>query len=302
MQIDWFTFGAQIVNFLILVALLRLFLYKPIIEVMNKREQKITSRLDDAQLKQEEAENEAEEYRGKQRELDERRDELLAKAREQADERRQDLIKQAREDVNDMRSDWHRAIQREKETFLRRLRARVSEEMFALARRALRDLADADLEEQMVNVFARQIATLEGEQRNTILRDSDQVVEVHSTFELSETQRDQLDKLIHEQFDSVDLHYVADSDVICGLALVTDSCQIGWNIHDYLQTLQDNLETFLAAQTLPESEEDGESEDDESGNESKNERVSAEQVARQIARRVAQEVARETLQNADQEE
>lgn len=258
MQIDWFTFGAQIVNFLILVALLRLFLYKPIIEAMNERERKVTSRLEEARRERDEAESEAEEYREKQRELAADRDELLAQAREEAGERRQQLIEQARTDVDDMREEWQQSIQREKKLFLRRLRTRVSDEVFVLARRALRDLADADLEEQIINKFAEEIETLEEQQRDAILRASDQVVEVHSAFELSKARRERLDELLHAHFEDIELNYVTDSEVICGLALVTNASQIGWNIHDYLQTLHENLADLLGEQALPESERESE--------------------------------------------
>lgn len=292
MQIDWFTFGAQIINFLILVALLRLFLYKPIIEAMNEREQKITSRLEDARRKQNEAEDEAETYRNKQRELNEQRDDLLAEARDAANERRQELIEQAREDANHMRSEWQRAIQREKEAFLRRLRERVSYDVFAVARHALRDLADADLEQQLVNRFFEEIGTLEDGGRAAILRDADDGVEIHSAFELSESQRQHLTEIIHEQVGDLDLHFVTDSDVICGLALVTGSTQIGWNIHDYLQTLQDHLESLLAEQAVPEGAPDSAPEDEPG---------SVEGVARQAARSAAQQAAEEVLQRSEQE-
>jgi len=41
MQIDWFTWIAQIINFLILVALLRYFLYGRIVKVIDERQKKL---------------------------------------------------------------------------------------------------------------------------------------------------------------------------------------------------------------------------------------------------------------------
>ena len=48
MNIDWFTFAAQVINFLVLVGLLRHFLYGPVVRAMQAREQKVTQRLTDA--------------------------------------------------------------------------------------------------------------------------------------------------------------------------------------------------------------------------------------------------------------
>ena len=56
MLIDWFTVGAQIVNFLILVWLLKRFLYKPILDAIDAREKRIAAELADADTKKAEAE------------------------------------------------------------------------------------------------------------------------------------------------------------------------------------------------------------------------------------------------------
>ena len=48
MHIDWFVFAAQIVNFFILVALLKFFLYDRIVKAMDARQARIASRLDAA--------------------------------------------------------------------------------------------------------------------------------------------------------------------------------------------------------------------------------------------------------------
>jgi len=58
MLIDWFTVGAQALNFLVLVWLLKHFLYKPILNAINAREKGIASKLADADTKQKEAQKE----------------------------------------------------------------------------------------------------------------------------------------------------------------------------------------------------------------------------------------------------
>ena len=45
MLIDWFTVAAQAVNFLILVWLLKRFLYKPVLAAVDEREKRITAQL-----------------------------------------------------------------------------------------------------------------------------------------------------------------------------------------------------------------------------------------------------------------
>ena len=45
MQIDWLTVSAQLINFLVLVWLLKRFLYRPVMDAMQRREQHIAARI-----------------------------------------------------------------------------------------------------------------------------------------------------------------------------------------------------------------------------------------------------------------
>ena len=63
MLIDWFTVGAQVLNFLILVWLLKHFLYKPILNAIDAREKRIASELADADAKKTEAQKERDDFR-----------------------------------------------------------------------------------------------------------------------------------------------------------------------------------------------------------------------------------------------
>jgi F-type H+-transporting ATPase subunit b len=91
--IDWFTVGAQIVNFLVLIALLKYFLYGRIIKAIDEREKKIASRLEDAEQKKKEAEQEGEAYRTKNQELDAMGERIVAQVREEAETHRRAYAK-----------------------------------------------------------------------------------------------------------------------------------------------------------------------------------------------------------------
>ena len=64
MHIDWFVFFAQIVNFLILVWLLKKFLYSRIIKAIDDREAKITATFEEAEKSRGEAQHAAEQIGG----------------------------------------------------------------------------------------------------------------------------------------------------------------------------------------------------------------------------------------------
>ena len=65
MLIDWFTVGAQALDFIILVWLLKRFLYRPILNAVDAREQRIAAELADADEKRAEAQKGREEFQHK---------------------------------------------------------------------------------------------------------------------------------------------------------------------------------------------------------------------------------------------
>jgi F-type H+-transporting ATPase subunit b len=102
--IDWFTVIAQIVNFLILVWLLKRFLYQPILRALDAREKRIAAELAAADEKKREAEKERDEFRQKNDEFEQQRSVLLHTASEEAHAERQRLIAAARTDADDLRA------------------------------------------------------------------------------------------------------------------------------------------------------------------------------------------------------
>ena len=89
MLIDWFTIAAQVLNFLILVWLMKRFLYKPILHAIDEREKRIATELANADKKKVDAQKESDEFKRKNKEFDQRRAALLSKATDEAQAERQ---------------------------------------------------------------------------------------------------------------------------------------------------------------------------------------------------------------------
>ena len=153
MQINWFTFAAQIVNFLVLVWLLNRFLYGPVVRAMDDREQRITERLNEADAARDQAEQAAEEHRRKTDELQHAKDDLLAEAGREIEQWKADHRAAARKEFDESRREWQRALSREKTAFLRDLRRRAGEHVFETARLVLSRLSDVSLEKRIIDSF-----------------------------------------------------------------------------------------------------------------------------------------------------
>jgi len=246
MLIDWFTVGAQILNFLVLVYLLKRFLYGPIINAMNKREEEIASRLDEAQQKRAEAEEEMESYRRKNREFDEKREEMFRKSREEAEAEKKEFLKEYRQEADELRTKWYEAVREEKNSFLQELRKRAGEQVCSVARKALSDLSDAELEQRVIHVFIRHIKDLDRNEREKIkksLEESGKGLLITSAFEIKTGDRKEVTREIHNALGGgAEVTYDISPVLICGIELKTDGNIIGWNLDDYLKTLEEEIE------------------------------------------------------------
>src|ERR1700677_5110648 len=96
MLINWFPVVAQVINFLILVWLLKRFLYKPILQAIDQREKGIATQLAQAEAKRAEAQKQCDDFQHKNEAFDQERASLLKKAEEEANAQRQRLLEDAR--------------------------------------------------------------------------------------------------------------------------------------------------------------------------------------------------------------
>ena len=119
MLINWFTVFAQAINFLILVWLLKRFLYKPILQAIDEREKRIAAQLADAEAKKADAQKERDDFEHKNQVFDQERAALLKKAMDEASAERQRLLDEARRDADAFRAKRQEALRTEQRNLSR---------------------------------------------------------------------------------------------------------------------------------------------------------------------------------------
>lgn len=262
---DWFTVIAQIINFLILVALLKRFLYGPIIKAMERREKVIAERLDEAADKKRLADEEGIRYREMVRELADTREKMLAEAREEAEALRRELKQKAREETDRSQAQWHESFRQQREAFAQGLRLHACKQVFAVVRRALTDLADTDLEGRMTDVFIRRIRNLDPvmqkEIADSILGAGREIV-IRSAFEIDPEGRHKIAAAITEQISKAGLNEREDpsrtdmqvnfetaASLICGIEIVAGGKKAAWDLDWYLDELEQGFSRDFEAET-----------------------------------------------------
>jgi F-type H+-transporting ATPase subunit b len=248
--IDWFTIVAQIVNFLILVLLLRKFLYKPILNVMREREERIRSQLNEAEELRRHAEEQIEIYQEKNEKWKEEHDTLLQVAKAEIDDNRKLMMKKVRDEIDEHKTHWEQAIEREKKEFLDSLRKKINQQTFIAVRRVLNELANVELEAHICNVFLDRLQNMDQNQveeyRDAIMESEEPVI-VRSAFELTNKMKKELQSAVETRFlNGKSVDFEIDPDLVCGIEMKAAGYKLTWSLSEYLERLEDLIEDSSA--------------------------------------------------------
>jgi len=255
MLIDWFTVIAQAVNFVILMWLLKRFLYGPILSAIDAREQRIAAELADADSKKAEAQRERDQFQKKNQEFAQQRAALLSQATGEAKAERARLLDQARQAADAMRARQEEALRIEQQSLSEALRHHAREEVFAIARQALADLAGATLEERMTEVFLRRLRGL-GETEIARMKSTSEASSspllVRTAFILPPAQRAAIETVVKDTLGSeAPIQFATAPDLVSGIEISANGQKIAWTIADYLTSLGKGVDELLKTQPKP---------------------------------------------------
>jgi F-type H+-transporting ATPase subunit b len=250
-QIDWLIVAAQVLNFLLLVWLLKRFLYRPVLAAMARRQQHIGERLQAAEARERQAGQAQARYEAELERLEARRETLLAAARAEVDAERHALREQARAEIEATEARWRRDLQREQAEFLAELRREIGSAAQAVASQWMLELADADLQERMSARLLARVAALDPGTRET-LAGSREGLTLRTAWPLDEPARAQIAQRLQASLGRpVPVQWVHDETLICGLALEGGGHRLDWDLADRLEGLAQRLQARLSALAVP---------------------------------------------------
>lgn len=256
MLLDWFTVGAQAINFLVLVWLLKRFLYAPVLRVIDERDRRIAEQLAEAGAKMTQAQHEREEFKRKNEEFERQRRAVMAKVEADASEERTKLLAAARQEAQALGAKLQDTFRDERRRMGQAVAQRTQQEVLSIARKTLTDLAGVDVEACIVNVFIARLNALPDADKvalTTALKTTKQPLRVRSASALSSSQQAAITTAIkntllleaNAQFETV-------PDLISGIELASDGHKVSWSVAEYLNALETSLNEFLDKQAVPE--------------------------------------------------
>lgn len=250
MLIDWFTIVAQLINFLILVYLLKRVLYKPIVRHMNERVANINNRLQEASDKVAQAEEKEERFHQKELEFEEQKEHLLNQAQDEAQQRKQELIEKAREEVNEKRQTWVETLESDRQAFDRNMKNAASRQVLQIVQRSLQDLADESLINRLAEKMVSRLQNLDQDAREKLERatKSGHII-VLSTCELEESGKGKITEALRQMgIEKVEITYQVDSQFPLGVEASSGNLRFSWGIDSYLEGLRSRVIDLIEGQ------------------------------------------------------
>ncbi len=245
MKINWFTVIAQVINFLVLVWLLKKFLYKPILKAINEREKKITGQLKEADDKKAAAIKEQNDFKKKNADFDQQKKVLMDKAIADTNAQRDKLLQEAKDEANTLRSNLEKAAKESQQNDELANADKTQKQVFAITKKLLKEMASSSLEDQSVNTFNKRLSELNDEEKKKFIeafKSNTNTILVRSAFELSAPQQTSINAVVNEVLATKSqLQFKTSPELISGIELTTNGYKLAWSFAEYLQSLQNNM-------------------------------------------------------------
>jgi len=151
----------QMANFLILAFILYRFLFQPLKNVLQKREDEITKALDEAQVAKQEAEETRKRYEEKSNNIDAEIAARKNEARIVIERTRQQMLRDVQTQIKELRNQTEENIEKLRKESIQQHKEEISDLAAQFSRGILTDLMSKELKEQFRQEFLEKVSNLD---------------------------------------------------------------------------------------------------------------------------------------------
>ena len=239
MSIDWITVLAQLINFLLLVWLLKRFLYGPILAGIDAREAEIAQRINAADTAQEQANAAKVHYQQLHAQLVAIQEEKVAEALRITKNEREQLLAEARAQREQEHENWRRHLEHEGQEFMTHLQNSGATILWDLTRKALHELGDENLEAAIVRQLGQRLQPLVKELGAAASSSQQATISTQQAL-LATTQTD-LVKELRRILPSIEPRFIVDTNQSPGVVIEIGSVHLEWTMDSYIDELNTAL-------------------------------------------------------------
>lgn len=249
MTFDLTTLLFQLANFALLIVLLRVFLYRPVLKVMDEREELTAAPLREARRLVEEAEQERESLRQQRAHLEHERVEVLTVAARGAEELREQRLEELDRESSRLREVAAESVEREVERISDRLLTSLGHIVVDEVRQTLAVVAGSELEALTWARFTEQLQALSTEQRVDLTSAAAGGVTVVTPRELSSQTTETARRTLAELLGATNVTFETDPELLLGVALVAGGMRLDGTAAARLESLDSTFAEVVRTAT-----------------------------------------------------
>ena len=157
MELHVSTIIISMINFLVLVFLLKKFLYGPICGMLDARKEEVVNNLNQAEEAKNEAQKLKKDYQAQIKDAKNEAQEIINKATQIGEQTKNEIVAEAREEAAKLTKKAQEEISREKSEALNELRSEVANLAVLAAGKIVGKSIDVKDHENMVNNFVKEV-------------------------------------------------------------------------------------------------------------------------------------------------
>ena len=239
MELSWSTFVLEIINFLILVWILKHFFYKPVLDVIAKRRAEIDDSLNSAEALHADAEKLQKQYEGRLADWDQERQQARTALNQELDAERAKKIGRLQTELEQVREKTRVVEARHQVVAMREMEETALKQAARFASRLLAQASGAETGSNLVELVITELSRLPPE-RITELRNSygqaPDTALVVSAHRLSDNQREQLEQVLMTVVcPEVKVQFEQNSELLAGVRISVGAWVLGANLRDELE-------------------------------------------------------------------
>lgn len=239
MELNWSTFVLEIINFLVLVWVLKRFLYKPVLGVIAERRRVIEDKLAEAKKLQQEALELENQYKNRLARWEKEKQQAKDQLSQELSRERNQQLKGLQDQLALERQKSSNANERRRLESLRNIEHQALLQSAEFAARLLESVSGPELEARMLSLALDNLLNLDQGKKDAISKGAQESAEdanVETAYPLTTEQKQQLQQAIdHIAGRSVTLAYTENPELVAGLLIKIGAWVLRANVRDDLK-------------------------------------------------------------------
>ena len=238
MEFSWTTFLLEIINFLILVWILKKFLYRPVMDMLEQRRKNIEQTLQDATEQHNQASQLEQEYQQRLDNWEKEKQQAYESLQLDIKQEREKLYQQLLKEIDNEKEKADAISARQQARTLKQQQQNAHLQASRFAAKLLNSVAGPEVESRLIKIAINELQRLDDEQKNRFrdsCKNNSQTIDIISAYSLSQETQQQLEQLITTICKQpVSVTCSQDPQLIAGLRITIGDLVLRLNLQDEL--------------------------------------------------------------------